>query len=44
VFTHYYDLEVISGKAPPMNEKFYSIGAQQPAEKTPVRIRRKLGG
>jgi cytochrome P450 len=44
VFAHYYDLEVISGKAPLMNEKFYGMGAQQPAEKTPVRIRRKFGG
>lgn len=44
VFTHYYELEVISGKAPTMNDKFYGMGAQQPAEKTPVRIRRKLGG
>lgn len=44
VFAQYYELEVISGKAPPMNAKFYGMGAQQPAEKTPVRIRRKVGG
>ncbi|KAL9072102.1 MAG: hypothetical protein Q9157_005228 [Trypethelium eluteriae] len=44
VFAHYYELEVISGRAPPMDDKFYGMGAQQPAEKTPVRIRRKVGG
>lgn len=44
VFAHYYELEVITGKAPPMNETFYGMGAQQPLEKTPVRIRRKVGG
>ncbi|KAF1829176.1 cytochrome P450 [Decorospora gaudefroyi] len=44
VFAHYYDLEVLSGRAPTMDDKFYGMGAQQPAEKTPVRIRRKVGG
>ncbi|KAF2973131.1 hypothetical protein GQX73_g397 [Xylaria multiplex] len=44
VFAHYYELEIISGKAPPMDEKYYGMGAQQPAEKTPVRIRRRHGG
>jgi cytochrome P450 len=44
VFSHYYELEVLSGRAPTMDDKFYGMGAQQPAEKTPVRIRRKVGG
>jgi hypothetical protein len=44
VFAHHYELEVFSGKAPTMDERFNGMGAQHPAEKTPVRIRRKLGG
>jgi cytochrome P450 len=44
VFAHYYDLDVLLDRAPTMDDKFYGMGAQPPAEKTRVRIRRKVGG
>lgn len=44
VFAAYYDLEVAEGWVPKMNPAFYGMGAQQPAEPTPVRIRRRVGG
>ncbi|KAI0195402.1 cytochrome P450 [Xylaria flabelliformis] len=42
VFAAYFDLEVL-GALPKMNHAFHGLGAQPPAEPTPVRIRRKLG-
>ncbi|KAK5657381.1 hypothetical protein OQA88_2951 [Cercophora sp. LCS_1] len=44
VFAAYYELEVTEGWVPKMDPFFYGVGAQQPAERTPVRIRRKAGG
>lgn len=44
VFAAYFELEVASGWMPKMDPFFYGVGAQQPAEPTPVRIRRKIGG
>jgi cytochrome P450 len=44
VFAAYYDLEVADGWVPKMNPFFYGMGAQQPSEPTPVRIRRRKGG
>lgn len=44
VFAAYYDLKVADGWVPKMNPVFYGMGAQQPCEPTPVRIRRRVGG
>lgn len=44
VFSAYYELEVAKGWVPKMDPFFYGMGAQQPIEPTPVRIRRKVGG
>ncbi|GAB1318226.1 hypothetical protein MFIFM68171_08436 [Madurella fahalii] len=43
VFAAYYELEVAEGWVPKMDPFFYGVGAQQPAEPTPVRIRRGIG-
>jgi cytochrome P450 len=43
VFAAYFDLELLRETLPRMKHEFYGLGAQPPAEKTPVRIRRRIG-
>ncbi|KAI8953278.1 cytochrome P450 [Xylaria longipes] len=43
VFAAYFDLELLGDTLPKVNNGFYGLGAQPPAEPTPVRIRRRLG-